>query len=182
MPATRRQPKTGTIRTLDRVRIVRPAFVVRVGYPLDFRTEADRLAAEKRADIDAFLRSQGVTLDPYGGMKPAVPKIARALAYELCRQAGWGGRERRIYTKELPEFAGREFHVQGVRFVKTGTYTPGGLSGWYGEDQDPPFLSNEQTHRLLLTGLHGVIRDEPWAGLDDLEIEAANVERIAEDK
>lgn len=145
---------------------------------MTFQAETERLMREKESDIAAFLRSQGIAYGLHTGQPSAVWKIAQAVAYELCRKAGWGGRERKIYAHDLPEFAGRECVADGVRFVKTGMYTLGGGGGIDG-DYEPPYLSNETTHRIVATSLIGNVRpdDETWWPRE-LEIEAANVELI----
>lgn len=164
------------IRQGDRVKITRPLFFVRCGYPLDFHAETEKVLSGRWAEIEPFLKAMGVTAGfDAGRMDRAARKVAEAIAYALIRQAGFGGRDRTIHTREIPDLAGHEFVVEGVRFVKTGTYTTPG-SGGDPYDYCPNYLTNEKTHRILRTPL---FRDLPFpAGLTGLEIEAANVEKI----
>jgi hypothetical protein len=100
------------------------------------------------------------------------------MAYESCKANGWGGRDRRIHTHRFEEYAGANFTVQGVRFVKTGEYMPGRFYGTYdGYEEDPPYLGNEKTHRILTTTFREVLPGGQWPDL--LEIEAAHVEALA---
>ncbi len=172
----KRTLKTPNIRAGDTVRIVTPAFFVRCGYPLDYATECERVQKEKKDAIKAFLSSQGIRWGAYE-VPPAVWKIARALAYEYCKQAGWGGKERKIYTHEIPELAGRKCIVEGVRFVKTGIYNPARPGGYYSEGEyDPPYLGDEKSHRIVATNLSGYMPDGiDRRGVSSLEIDAANV-------
>jgi hypothetical protein len=175
MGARKRKPKS-PFQPGVMVRVVRPLFVARVGYPMTVHGEAEKLERERQDEIMAFLKSMGVQPDFYGRPLRAVAEITKAIGYELCRQAGWGGRERSIHRREIAGLAGQETEIIRVRFVKTGRYDPGGPSGPDGE-YDPPCLLSEETHRLLETRF--------WAGDYDgvdgrtyLEIEAANVELV----
>lgn len=179
--AARRQPRSiGTVaRVGDRIRITRPAFFVRCGYPLDFDAEYRKVLADRRDDIGRFLVSVGVapgeSIRLSRDMEVAVQKVARAIAYATIRQRRFGGRDRRIYTHEFPDLAGVEAAVSGVRFVKTGEWVPG--SG--GEEPEPNWLANERTHRILETGLYGMLPG--WPPFErSLSIEAANVELITD--
>lgn len=166
------------VRVGDRVRIVTPAFFARCGYPMAVTIEADRIRRDRGDAIAMFLAAEGVRADPHGGTVTAVGKVARALAYELCRQANWGGRDRRIHTRDIPALAGAQTVVRSVRFVKTGEYTPGCTRGGYdGYDYAPAYLSDERSHRIIGTDLEAWVGDEPLSGL---EIEAANVELLSE--
>jgi hypothetical protein len=165
------------------VRIARPAFFVRCGYPMTVGGEAGRIETERWPDIDAFLRLMGC--DTYLHETPrAVHEIAKAVAYLLCKQKRFGGTARTIHTRDVPEAAGRECEILSVRFVKTGTYERGGVScGYYGDGEpEPNYLGDEVTHRLLKTSLTVDTFDlgDGWRdfGTHSLEIEAANVELV----
>lgn len=166
---TPEQPKA--IRVGHRCRVRVPEFVVRVGYPLDLRAETEKVLETRAAEIVRFL---GLTVLRPESHK-SVRQVARIAALEQCRRLGWGGPQRSIYRHPLPEFAGREFEVQRVRFVKTGTYIP--ATTWEGE-YEPPALSDVKTHRLLELPFcpgenHGPLHPFGW-----LEIEAVNVDLL----
>lgn len=167
------------IRAGQVVRIVRPDFFVRCGYPMDWATETARVKKERGAAIREFLKAEGIkpAYFPYADT-PAFEKIAKALAHELCKQAGWGGKERTIHTKAFPDLAGEQSVIESVRFVKTGTYATSSAN--YDGEYDQPYLMDEKTHRILQTALEGIV-DDPWFGEGvymRLEIEAANVELV----
>lgn len=182
MPTMRKHKSIGVpVKAGEWVRIVTPRFFVRVGYPLDFEVETERVIAERGSMIRAFLKDQGITPANFPNAdRPAFMKIARALAYDLCKQQSWGGKERTIYTIDLDHMAGRLTCIQGVRFVKTGTYATGSMN--YDGEFDPPYLLDEKTHRILQTTLEGCIARVPsqadW--ISQLEIEAANVELLGD--
>jgi hypothetical protein len=163
----------------DKVRIVEPLQVVRVGYPLTM-TDASNAAEEEYADkILPFMRDLGlIQNDHFGGMNfdgRLYNDLLNALASHWIRSKGFGGKERKIYTEVNERLRGTSgWTVLSKRHVKTGTYCSGGYSGGYdGEpDYDPPYLSNEQTHTLL------TIEPPDWKlSLTAIEIEAVNVEK-----
>ncbi len=172
-----RKTKTPLIRVGDTVRIVTPEFFVRCGYPLGFADVAAKVRADHGGAIEAFLKSVGVRYPDTSFEPPprSVDKVVKAVAFDLLKLAGHGGRERRIHTVTFPGMAGCDSVVTGVRFVKTGDYQPRRTYGGYdGYDHDPAYLANEQTHRLLETTLYGTL---PHGAFDEpLWIEAANVE------
>lgn len=169
--------KVRPIRVGDHCRVVVPEFVVRVGYPMTVPAEADKVMAEQ----GQFLRETAVRLaGGYGSgtqLEKAVRAMAREIAYLRCKGNGWGGKERAIYRHTLEEWQGQTFHVQAVRFVKTGEYVPG--TSWTGE-YEPAYLANEKTHRLLELP-YSPPADTPIPWLSFMEIEAANVVRIDPD-
>lgn len=166
-----------------RARITTPAFFVRCGYPMNVGNETARILGEELHRIDQLLHSFGVHRDPLGGISRGAREIAKAVAYEVCRAKKFGGRERTIYTREIPAAAGMEFTIESVRFVKTGTYQPasGHSYDWTGADDfEPAYLMDEQTHRILGTGLGAFRFDVEWddSGAYALEIEACHVELV----
>ncbi|HYH67434.1 MAG TPA: hypothetical protein VD866_22235 [Urbifossiella sp.] len=172
--------KSRPIRVGDTVRIVTPAFFIRCGYPIAFADVVAKVRADHLPLIELFLKAVGVKFSALNYEPPpaSVDKVAKAVAYDLLKLAGHGGRERRIHTKAFPELAGQAFRVTGVRFVKTGDYSPGRHHGGYdGYEYDPPYLANEQTHRILaLAGSH---EWEDGYGRT-LSIELSNVELMTE--
>ena len=159
------------IRVDDRVRIIRPVVVVRVGYP---KTVSDYLPeAEKK--FRALLHTEGLR-------GRVIEKVLREIAYGLAKADGFGGRQRTLHIKEIPDILGQEFRVMGIRTVKTGIYYPPahGRSGWYGEEYDyePGGLSDEKTHRLV-TGWHPPVFRRMMD--PDIEIAVENLEKINEE-
>lgn len=174
----RRKTKTPNIVVGDTVKIVKPEFFIRCGYPMDFWAEVERIKAEKGAEIGAFLKSQGIRYDGERVERTltiAFDKVAKAIAFAWVKQSKFGGNYRKIYTHPIHSRVGQFTVVDEVRFVKSGTLSPG-HTDQYGE-YDPPYLSGEKTHRILKTGMLG-----SWPGMRDPEhedylwIEADNVE------
>lgn len=174
--------KTGNIRVGDRVRVVTPKLFVRCGYPLSFDAVLAEVATKHRLAVEEFLGTLGVMLpaSSYEGYPQSVGKVLKAVAYDLLRQRGHGGKERSIYTTEKPEFAGKEYAVTAVRFVKTGYYCPGYVD--YSGDHNPPYLGSEKTHRILTLGGHGryenTLSDPSGGRWREPEIEVTNVVRV----
>lgn len=155
------------IRENDRVRIVVPKIVTRVGYPKavkDYLAQAEeRYGAQLRKDITH---------------EWAVGKVLQQIAYGLAKTDGFGGRERSLHLEEKPELLGQEFTVSGIRTVQTGTYYPpsGGYDAYNGDyDYEPGGLMNMKAHRLATGFSIGYLRFS-----DSLpEIPVAHLEKIS---
>jgi hypothetical protein len=164
----------------DKVRVVEPLQVVRVGYPLTITDALNAAEKEYAEKVHVFMRDLGLEHndDALGGTDydgRLYNDLLNALASHWIRSKRFGGKERKIYTEvneRLRNTSG--WTVLSKRHVKTGTYCRGGCSGGYdGEpDYNPPYLSGEQTHTLLTL-------DPPdWKlSLTAIEIEAVNVEK-----
>lgn len=151
--------KTPDIRVGDVIRIEKPHFFVRCGYPLCFWDEfADVLHAKRKAVL-RFLKTHAKTDDGI-----AVDKIVQVLTYASLKNKNFGGNDRKIYTEEYRELTGEYAEVRTVRFVKTGERC---------SDQDGRYLANETTHRILGTDLSATT-EAGYTRLG-LEIEATNV-------
>lgn len=165
------------------VRIVEPAIVVRVGYPLTKNDALDAAEKEYGEKIRAFMCEVSAALpdDPFFNSPEYDPHLygdlLNAMSSRWLRVKGYGGKERKIYTEADERIKETTWRVLGKRTVKTGTYNRGGYSGgWNGEpDYDPPYLANEQTHVLLaLEPTTFTLSDIP----SRIEIEAASVELV----
>ena len=163
------------IRRGDIVRVSKPIFVVRVGYPKCIESETEIVIEKFGKHIDELLGCEEtddikITHDGYGNARI---KLARRIAYARLRLNGFGGRERKVYTKELPELKGVTCYVCHIRYAKTGTY----YAPWgYGEDYEPGGLGNQKTHKILM-----VYPDSDKSfpdGHAHLEIEACNVLKV----
>lgn len=177
--------KSHVYRPGDRVRIVNPKFVRRVGYPLVWHEVTDEQLYGHPAIMQA-LRALGLARRvPFGRTAAVCDDIPRhlqiAFAKEYVLQHKFGGPERTLHYHD-PD-APRAFgdprggnyplnwdcggaEVLRKRVVKTGTYFPPYVPGaWAGPDAegDPGGLENIKTHVLLDLG-------------SGYEIEACNVE------
>jgi hypothetical protein len=160
----------------DKVRIVEPLQIVRVGYPLTKEDALKAVEKEYAQQVSDFIVSViGKPIELTDTDPRLCADLFDALASYWIRSKGFGGKERKIYTEANERFRGTSgWTVISKRHVKTGTYCSGGYSGGYdGEpDYDPPYLSNEQTHTLL------IIEPPNWKlSLTAIEIEAVNVEK-----
>lgn len=151
-----------------KVRIVKPSFFERCGYPISLAMECEEILGANREKIERFIYEFGGSVD-----NRTVDKVVAAIAYETLKKKKFGGRTRSIHNKERPGYAGQVDAIESVFFVKTGIYSSGSVS--YDGEYDPPYLSDEKTHRILR--LNSWFEDETYTALC---IEAANVE-IVED-
>lgn len=164
--------KRNIIRIGDTVKILRPKFISRVGYPLTKRdllgeVESDPIFNQMAESLGFHGRSRSAFLDGIAGA-------------ELLKR-GMGGKERSLHYLEVREGAeawndystyavGRTSPVYSKRTVVTGEYyAPAGGTSWTDcgrEDwYEPGGLSNQKVHLLLQT--------------DFGEIEACDVEKAA---
>ena len=149
--------KKHVYRVGDKVRILTPKFVARVGYPL---TVVDvRHEIEEHSNLDEAMRLLGIETLQWAARRDFIHGAACA----LVRLRRFGGKERTIhYIDGFQCREGLTARIIGKRCVRTGTYYPPG--GSY-DDYEPGGLDNAKCHVLLLTG---------WG-----EIEACNVEPAA---
>lgn len=164
--------KAHIYRVGDKVRILRPRFVRRVGYPLVWHEVKDvQLYADPR--IGSALRALGLHPASLEGLARGHDEIPRhlqiAFAKEFVAQNNFGGKERSIYYHpdgdpgwQMPlNWTCGPAKVVGKRVVKTGTYYHGRIDR--DGDGEPGGLNDCKTHVLLCLGM-------------GYEIEARNVE------
>lgn len=144
----------------DKVRVVTPKFVERVGYALRAGDLVDEFEAHPK--IGAALALLGI---------PTGERVRREFINGCCRAAvearGFGGKERSIYHYDrVVGYAGYVTQVYSKRTVRTGTYYPpsSGQDWDGGYYHEPGGLENAKSHVLLST--------------DAGEIEACNVEPV----
>jgi hypothetical protein len=131
----------------DRVKIINPILVERVGYPL---TPNDLLSEfMEHPNLHKAMELFNLHLDIPGCRL----RLVHALTYIACANRGFGGRERKLHTSETPYLKDKIVKIEGKRIVKTGLYFP--PSSWQsheGEwDGHSGGLENEQTHIILDT-------------------------------
>jgi len=166
--------KPNIIRINDRVRVVEPLVVIRVGYP---KTVADYLP-EVIAKSGAALRS---AIWAAGGDDGVVDKTIREIAYLVAKADGFGGTDRQLFTEVHEELRGLETYVDGLRNRYTGTYHHGSYSSagssWYGyeENWEPAYLDPMVCHRVAtLSAWVG----NPFPSMKLIDIETRNLEKI----
>jgi len=126
----------------DRVRIVVPKFVDRVGYPKQVKDYIPQV----KGKVDALIVSLGVGLPHNHRMRH---KLEAEAAYLLAQKDGFGGRERSVHWIEAAHLQGKECRISSIRTAVTGTYyPPSGGNGMYSDDYEPGGLSGEKRWRL----------------------------------
>ena len=132
----------------DKIVIKNPLFFVRCGYPFNRQYAKDNLVTAHEKE----LINQLVGRDPFGTgyLETAHDKILDVVAYIKLIQSNFGGPERKVFTKEIPELLGKEATVFNKKYVKTGIRDDGYQSGE--NEWQPTVLKNEKTHVLLLLG------------------------------
>lgn len=177
----------------DRVRVLVPNFVTRVGYPRNvdyYKPEARQTLESVGLLKPSFDGDWDTARRPYTIYDRAKDKLIGDLARFLLIQKGWGGNERSIYTQSQPLLAGTEQTVIDKRVVKTGKRYSGYTTydAWNGDyDYDPGGLEDEKTHILLklaTPGHFGIIGDRKSSLTALLKqggwIESINVEHVRE--
>lgn len=185
------------IRVGDRVKILKPEVVVRVGYPLCKTDMMKAQTPEQLKAIQDMFKAFNVRLFPekledYASppssrrMEILYEKIRYAMAGEMLSQNRFGGRERRIHTHTIPHMKGLWATVDARRVVKTGNYEPGwsGCDYWGEYDCEPAYLSDEKTHvlyKLYVDGIGGhwsPDSEDLLTEYKDIEIESCNLVKI----
>jgi hypothetical protein len=134
----------------DKVCILEPRFVFRVGYPLTWPMLRDEVQADPRILQTAELWGMPVGHDLVDG-------ICRA----LTRLRHFGGNERSIYVWRSPNHIGEITTVDSKRTVMTGTYNAPHFSGgdYNGErEYEPGYLSPCRSRVLLRTAFGEIER------------------------
>ena len=187
------------IRVDDRVKIINPEIVIRIGYPMSFDEACEEVDKLYRNEIIEFLNKTiyqqkdvplyKLTLASYINEKEYIKsqtykKIIKALAYEHMQQKEFGGREKKIYTKVRQELLGITSTVRNISIKKTGIYfaPSGGYDSYSGEyDFEPGGLDKEKTHKILELDywLSNGVMSLNWEA-DYIKIESCNVEKIHE--
>lgn len=145
------------IRVGDRVRIVNPMIFERCGYPLGKKealAQARHLYGAELATLVRKVHGYSLLCDvtEYKGYRDALD----GLAYEHMKANCFGGSERSIHAVHIPDLAGKESEVRGVKICKTGTYRPSTEQHSYFDPMEiePAELANSKTHRILILDSH----------------------------
>jgi len=113
------------LRISDRIEVTNPIVVVRVGYPKCHADYVEEVKIKHKAAVEALFRT------------PRMQKRAYVnLAYEALGAAGFGGIERTVHVRDMPELQGYQATVQSARTVVTGKYYPSSTYQHYDGDYD----------------------------------------------
>ena len=169
------------IRLGDVVRIREAFFVTRVGYPKCLDDYAEEVEALVGDELTALVVKVGKRTGSFDFTKVDTNvrnDMKRRLAYLMAKRNGFGGSERTLHEKAIPEHEGLTARVVSVRSVQTGTYfgPSGGYSSWSGEyDYEPGGLYNMKTVRLVTISPPG---NGIYGPKDKLEIATMRVELV----
>jgi hypothetical protein len=182
--------KKTVIKKGDEVRIINPEFFVRCGYELTPSIVAEQFTEEQKIklfhsineifEIPTNITSSGDLFMFDKSYKSYVfEKILDQVAYYKVKKLGFGGPERKIYTKKIEQNAGKIFRVYDKKVVTTGLYNGAHVIRDYGSgmnEYEPAFLFQSKKHVILNLGF----LDKPdWLQIGvDLQIEEKNVEVI----
>ena len=198
--AKKRKLDPKIIRVDDIVRIDNPEMFIRCGYPLcinDMCEEIEKHFKNVIEDLiysvsngDEFVRRDDREnhSDKWGTIRPILHsnddygRIYRELAYRRLQGKNFGGNERKVFTEKVESVRGKKARVVGIKFVKTGI-RHNGYSGYdysYGNhDYEPPYLSDEKTHKILQIDLIEPVEYGNWTeGIDNHRIEAIHVTKV----
>lgn len=167
--------KKDIIRVGDRVEIIEPHIFVRCGYPKTIEDCICEVEKEHGEVLQKFVKDLGLSIlppfSPYGKdsfFSDVYEEVRRAVAYARLRAQHFGGARRSVHTEYKENEKGRQYLVNGIRFVKSGTYEAG---GWYGGmdgyEYEPAYLTDQKTHKILRIGY-----------FPDMEIEAVHVKKV----
>lgn len=180
------------IRVQDKIQIVNPLIFVRCGYPLSKKLVKETIITEyQKKLIKDLLRNFGICFSNSSLFGPpekstkwtTYDKILDLLAGSVLAQKGYGGRQRQVFTEEVPEFKGVQARVVGRRVVKSGRYygASGGIDSWTGEcDWEPGGLADMKTHVILECYFDGY--EHHYNGSTRFEIEKCHVEKVTRNK
>lgn len=194
------------IRIGDHIKVINPEFILRVGYPISFIQACAHVEKEYEEQIRHMLAKcklyghepkssfeetmfGDLTVfchepwPPIGRYKKPYHKIVAGLAGMYLESQGFGGKERKIYTKSYPDFKDRVYLVVDKKVVKTGIYfPPWSHQDYQGEwDGAPGGLDFEKTHVLLMLNSwhHAALNDHEPPYDTYLTIERINVEVVS---
>jgi hypothetical protein len=135
------------IRINDRVKIINPERFVRVGYPLTKEMMWGKITDEQKNCIHEMFRKFDIISNPtdtevyaHFGIDNklddgAYERVMDVMAGVLLKKAGWGGKDRKLFTERDERYLGATGKVFDKRVVKTGTYTSGHTySSYYNGD------------------------------------------------
>ena len=185
------------IRVNDKVKIINPDVLDRVGYPLTTSLILIRERHfEDRKEIDELLAKFNIRNTKTHDREYNYTRntVAKAIANALLSQEGWGGNERKIYTNRDEDLQNAEATVIDRKLYKTGTrFAPwSSYDAWNGDwDYTPGGLDDEKTHvffRLQINSIERKIGDicdmiRTWAYEDQPKtrgtwIEKTNLEKL----
>jgi hypothetical protein len=169
----------------DRVQVVDPQIVLRVGYPLGLADGRAYVVANHFKEAVELCRAVGGNVyraydlgfaygerDPLSGCTPEFLRLIDSLAYAYVAGKGFGGADRSVHTKLHPELAG----VTGVVAARKVAYSG---RRRHGDQEEPPSFKARQAHVLLEVYLDTVVVTDANGRLSPtMWVEACRVARL----
>lgn len=145
--------KKEVIKEGDVVKILEPNVFVRVGYPFNLEYAKNNLVTEEEREMIGKLSRDICFIDQYTRNERTYNSILNAVAYKKLKDSGFGGNERKIFTK-IDDTLDLEanYTVISKKMVRTGIYSHGSKGSYYPEDADPPTLYSCRNHQILQLG------------------------------
>jgi hypothetical protein len=185
------------IRRGDLITIENCMFFVRCGYPLCISDLAKDILERRKKEIYQLIELEfpgyfnrksilgSVALKETTDADDLAEQVAKKLAMEKIVWERYGGSEREIYEKSIPDLKNEEFIVSEVNFVKTGTRIAGRGSyySYFGEYEfDPPTFDVDKTYKILTLQYKDSNQELRLEYLnlkdEDLRIRADNVKKL----
>ena len=183
------------IRVGDLVEVVVPVVVERVGYPKavkDYRPEFDSEIHKMVRDLEEKI--YGYPVNNIGhiwgvGEKRVSSRFENSILdivqYHLAKVDGFGGRQRSLHLREVPDLLGKRARVQRRRQVQTGRYYPasgGGYNSYAGDydDWEPGGLAERKDYVLMGLSVENMIHQiqELGDGGVDYYLPVSNLKKI----
>lgn len=179
------------IRVGDKVKIVNPEFFDRCGYPMSLKSAIDEVSnkfkpqimkllsamfkeslSEKHYDREMLEKDLDMLM-AYNPYNRHFEEIAKAAGSVWIKSNGYGGDERRIYTKICEDYRGKIAIVDSIRMVKTGDYVPasGGNDYWGESDYEPAYLTNQKSHKILSIFYPRLISTGEYNEIEEIHVE-----------
>lgn len=178
------------IRIGDKVEIINPVFIDRVGYPLSFNQAYHEILESHKEKIESLYNEifpgRKKFISPYQDWQyeKTISKMAKALAYKYMKEKNFGGDVREIHTFPNKDYLkGLESTVIEKAVVLTGVYQHGSPpSSIFDDDGEYPILLDQKTHIILYLDV-SPFDIENCQSFDSLPkyhgwIEACNVKKI----
>jgi hypothetical protein len=135
--------KDNIVRIGDKVIVEVPNVFIRCGYNY---TITDMIRTKMHIDdadkIDNLLHSVGVNKSGGKEYNSAFDTIVKAIARYKLWENNWGGDERKIFIKHIPNIINYKYEVIGKRTVQTGKRKRGYYDSYYGDGESPSFKSS----------------------------------------
>lgn len=160
-----------SVRSGDRAKVLVPERFVRCGYELTPSIAAEKLRKTHAQEIAVFLESLGINSKSWTESAPggkihlrdhrAMDRFLNGLGFLYTRANGFGGSERKIFTKHESDLEDAIVWVLETRQVMTGVYYPPS-GGWsfnpdYGDDYDyePGGLDDRVSNKICRIRIEG---------------------------